>query len=172
MSPPRIIRPIKLCFDRAEIPLTRSMTAIIDLADVHLVEHLSWHAIPGRVSHYASASIPASMGGKRNVLLHRFLLSAPAGMEVDHLDGDGLNCRRGNLRVATTAQNQQNRRISADNTSGLKGASFDRTKKQWQAQIRINGRQTKIGHFNSAEEAHEAYVQTALRHFGEFARAR
>lgn len=89
--------------------------------------------------------------------------------QIDHEDLDGMNNRLINLREATNGQNCANRR--AFGASGLKGASLHRKSGKWHAQITYNKKCISIGYFDTAEEAHSAYVTTARRLHGEFARA-
>lgn len=88
---------------------------------------------------------------------------------IDHIDGDGTNNSIANLRAASRHQNQANSRISKRNSSGLKGVCFDNGK--WRAQIYVRGKTKWIGRFDSAADAHAAYVAAATREHGEFARA-
>jgi hypothetical protein len=90
--------------------------------------------------------------------------------EIDHRDGDGLNNRWANLRVATSAQNKRNSRRQCNNTSGFKGVSVNKCGDRFRAQIGVRGRNKHIGYFDTAEAAHAAYVAAAEKHFGEFAR--
>jgi len=87
---------------------------------------------------------------------------------VDHKDGDGLNNQRSNLRRSSALQNSQNQRLSRRNKSGFKGVFFKGPK--WMASIRMNGRSTHLGMFDSAEAAALAYDAAAAAAFGEFAR--
>jgi hypothetical protein len=89
---------------------------------------------------------------------------------IDHRDGNSANNRWSNLRRATSAQNNANRRRPRNNTSGLKGVSVSRTERKWEARITKNGRCTHLGRFLTAEAAHKAYVKAARKLFGEFAR--
>ncbi len=89
---------------------------------------------------------------------------------VDHIDGDGLNCRRSNLRDATPRQNVWNSRLAKTNTSGYKGVSFDRRRGRWHAYIIAAHKQNDLGHFDSAEEAAAAVVKARAKLHGEFAR--
>lgn len=107
--------------------------------------------------------------------LHRlawfFVHGSLPEMRVDHIDGDTLNNRIANLRLATHAQNLGNSKRRKDNTSGFKGVSADRSGARWRAQIKRNGRIAHLGTFDTPEEAHAAYVAAATELFGEFARA-
>lgn len=89
---------------------------------------------------------------------------------IDHRDMNGLNNAWGNLRPAGKAQNAQNSRRGPRNTTGYKGVS--RSRARFRATIRIAGKSRHLGCFNTAEEAHEAYIEAAQQHFGRFARAR
>lgn len=89
--------------------------------------------------------------------------------QVDHRDEDKSNNRSDNLREATHAQNQQNRSLGITNTSGFKGVTWNKRKSKWQAQIRIDGKQTGLGYFHDKLEAARAYNQAATKVHGEFA---
>ena len=103
--------------------------------------------------------------------LHRFILMAPPGVLVDHANGDGLDCRRSNLRLATNSQNQQNRFIAdIEKTSRFKGVHWCDDSKRWVAQITLDGRSQEIGRFLDEIEAARAYDDAARRLFREFAR--
>lgn len=97
----------------------------------------------------------------------------PDGMEIDHIDGDPSNNAIGNLRVATSRQQKQNKRVQSNNRSGLKGAYYHACHKgkKWRSQIKVAGRLIFLGYFHTAQAAHEAYRAAALKYFGEFARA-
>ena len=92
----------------------------------------------------------------------------PEGMFVDHKDCNGLNNRIDNLRLATHAQNCMNRRTRKDNTSGLKGVSWNGF--TWSAQIRVNGKNKVLGRYRSKGMAAVAYAKAALQLHGQFAR--
>lgn len=88
---------------------------------------------------------------------------------IDHKDGNGLNNKWSNLRLATVAQNTANSKMYSTNTVGFKGVQ--RNKRRFQARIIVDGKFHHLGMFATAEEAHDAYVKAAKKHFGEFARA-
>lgn len=89
---------------------------------------------------------------------------------IDHIDTNKFNNRWSNLRRATKAQNTNNRGLSKRNTSGFKGATFDKRRRLWLAQIVCQSRHYHLGRFRTAEEAHAAYVAKAKEFHGEFAR--
>ncbi len=91
--------------------------------------------------------------------------------DLDHRDMVRDNNRISNLREATRGQNMANAKRPRHNTSGYKGATFNRQSGRWTAQIQYNSKNLVLGSFDTAEEAHEAYCQAGKRLFGEFFRA-
>lgn len=144
-----------------EIPLSQGKVALVDAEDYERVSKYKWFANRRGVLWYAIRT-----DGRTS--LHCFLMDAPKHLLVDHKNGDGLDCRRKNMRVATKAQNGMNRRIAADNTSGFKGVY--RRGKKWAAQIYLNKERHYLGAWQTPEEAARAYDEAAKRLFGEFAR--
>lgn len=110
--------------------------------------------------------------GGPTVRMHRYIANTPAGFVTDHVDGNGLNNQRSNLRNATVLQNQMNKSPNRGGSSPLKGAVFDRGHKSrpWRASIRLSGRLKYLGNFATPEEAAAAYAAAATIHFGAFAR--
>jgi hypothetical protein len=102
--------------------------------------------------------------------LHRFILGVQGRVTVDHVDCDGLNNTRENLRQATYRENSRNVALTSRNTSGFKGVSWHKGKQTWTAQIRDNGVLHALGSFPTPELAHAAYCAAAPRVHGEFAR--
>lgn len=148
-----------------EIPLTRGKVALVDEADFELASSKNWHA------NYCSKGRRWYAIDRHSLGLHRFLLDAPDGVTVDHLNGNGLDCRRDNLRIATHSQNLANRGKQRNNTSGYKGV-FKRGERSWAA--RSNDRARKkwiwLGTFRTAEEAARAYDLYAYSRWGKFAK--
>jgi hypothetical protein len=91
--------------------------------------------------------------------------------QIDHINGVRNDNRWCNLRAATRAQNLANARLAVTNTSGMKGASWHRAAQKWHAQIRVDGRRIHIGLFDTAQDAHAAYMAKARELHGSFARA-
>lgn len=149
-----------------EIPLTRGYVAIIDEADADQASARTWSArIDGR-NVYAVTKTRTSDGSRRLLGMHTFLTGWPL---VDHINGDGLDNRRANLRHATTAQNQRNARLRSDNASGFKGVHWDASQRRWKAQISVGGKRLSRGRYLTAEEAAHAYDDAARELHGEFA---
>jgi len=131
----------------------------IDAADLHLLSSGKW-AVNDHAG-YLYAHI-----GKR-VYLHRMIVAAPKGAMVDHANGDTLDNRRQNLRLATNSQNQANR-LKLQKKHGFRGVCWHRQFRKYQAGIKVNGKSVHLGLYDSAESAARAYDAAAREHFGEF----
>lgn len=105
---------------------------------------------------------------KRSIAMHRLVMNAPKGVEVDHKDGDRLNNRIANLRFANRQQNSNNTRRHKDSTSGAKGVSWFKRDQCWRAYIVVNYKQIHLGYFSDFEKAKAAYAVAAQKHHGEF----
>lgn len=89
----------------------------------------------------------------RSILMHRFIMNTPEGLETDHINGNKLDNRVANLRNVTHSQNQLHHRLPKTNTSGVKGVVWDKKNKKWQAQIKIKGKNYHLGRFKSMDAA-------------------
>ncbi len=88
---------------------------------------------------------------------------------IDHINGNRLDNRLSNLREASHTENARNSAKPSNNVSGFKGVSFHKSAKKWRAAIRTGEKYKHLGHFESKEDAHAAYVDAAKRYHGEFA---
>lgn len=144
-----------------EITLTQGFKAKIDDEDFELVSAYKWSA------HYHSYwEAVAHVGGNKYIKMHRLIMNAPDGLDVDHVNGDTLNNQKKNLRLATRSQNNANSPIRG-HPRGMKGTT--RRGKKWVAQISIDNKNKYLGIFSSREEAAKAYDTAAKEIFGEFA---
>jgi hypothetical protein len=161
------LRSITVDGDVAYIQLTQGKIATIDSVDLFLVDGYNWYFNKG----YARTNISDGAGGQKSIKLHRLIMSAPDGMQVDHINLDKLDNRRGNLRLATASQNQRNRGAYATNTSGYKGVVWHKGANKWRARIVCSGKKHSLGLYESKELAYAAYCDAARELHGEFARA-
>lgn len=149
------------------IMMTRGYTAWVDEADAQRVMAYRWWPSPQKRPEglvYAYTQVK-----KRSIYLHRFILNALPGAQVDHADHDGLNCRRGNLRLATQTLSNANCR-SKIGKSGFRGVHASNNESlPWRASIEVNGIVRRAGSFRTREEAARAYDLMAIEAFGEFA---
>lgn len=139
------------------IPLTRGLSALVSAEDFELLSVKKWHAVPARSTHYAARRTDAGV-----VYMHREImgvLDAGRAVMVDHIDHDGLNNTRINLRLCTHAQNARNHRVKDDYLK-KPGVSFE--KSAWVARIRHQGRQLYLGSFTTEREAGIAYEAALL----------
>jgi hypothetical protein len=148
------------------IQLTRGMNTLIDETDIGRAGVHSWQARKGKRTFYAAGGRNIGNGKTASFQLHRVLIGAPKGAEVDHRNGDGLDNRRGNLRLATSQQNSRNRHrcVGRSRYKGIAPAG-----PSWRAYISVGRRKIHLGCFPTEEEAARAYDAGAREHYGEFA---
>lgn len=151
-----------------EIPLTQGKVALVDDEDAELVLAHRWCASKDRTTFYAMRASGSRSDGTRKITrLHTFLTGWPL---VDHINGNGLDNRRANLRPASHSENLRNQRLSRANTSGYKGVVWHRASKRWHARIKLNGRTISLKYHATPEDAAHAYDAAAVELHGEFAR--
>lgn len=160
------------------IPCTGGKSILVDQADADFVMQHSWQVRqnPGRGRSWYVWRTLKGVGTKSRattVYLHRILLDAPKGMQVDHINGNPLDNRRANLRLCTNSQNHANmikprQGTRKTPTSQFKGVVF--WKNGWQAQTSHRGKFIHIGRYKTEEEAARAYDARATEIWGEFAR--
>lgn len=149
-----------------EIHLTQGMVAIVDLVDYESLIQFKWRATISKRPRVGTVWYATRHLGRTSISMHRQILTPPPGMLVDHRDGDGLNCRRSNLRLATHRQNMQNRRhyiFTDGKRSAYKGLFVNGS--GWAA--RLGGKY--LGTFRTETDAALAYDRAARRMCGEFA---
>lgn len=146
------------------IVLSNGKATKVDDEDYMRFMPSKWHLSNG----YPSKHKKDGSGSKD--YLHRLIMEPPQGMHVDHINGDKLDNRRCNLRIVTASQNHMNRRKSMwrNTTSPLKGAQFHKYSGKWRSRIKVDGRQISLGYYETAMQAHNAYIEAAKKHYGEY----
>lgn len=147
-----------------EIQLTQGKVALVDDADFDYLNQWKWYAQKDRNTFYA-----VRRDGKKRMKMHRVILGLDYDDKCvpDHIDLNGLNNQRYNLRIATKGQNSVNRPPTKNSVSRYKGVSP--MKKRWQVHIVKDGVQTYLGLYKSETEAAIAYNEAAKKLHGEFA---
>lgn len=150
-----------------KITLTKKKFAIVDDNDFESINKYKW-CFSGR--NYAIRRVGNSRKNTKIILMHRQIMSVPKGMITDHINGNGLDNRRINLRICTNIQNLQNQSLRSDNTSGYKGVCWDKKRNAFMSYINISGVRKYLGRFKSIIDAKNAYNSTASEYFGEYAK--
>jgi hypothetical protein len=166
---PRKIRPIRIDGSLAYVPLTQGYEAVLDAKNAHLVSGFNWTLKRRPHTFYAYRQVNIC-GKKQDILMHRALMDVSEFDQVDHIDHNGLNNCRSNLRIATHQQNQFNRKVGKNNKSGFKGVSWHKASGRWIASIRASGVTHYLGIFDDPNDAHAAYCDASARLHGEFGR--
>ena len=139
-----------------EILLTQGKSALVDDADYTELSKYKWCAIKKKNAFYAMRKSPVVDGKDHSIHMHAVIAGTPKGFETDHINGDGLDNRRENLRIVTTRQNQQNRHHTK--SSRFPGVTWDRQTSKWKSAIRINGKSHNLGRFEDENTAGIIYA--------------
>lgn len=138
--------------NHVQIPLTQGLFALVSEEDAESIACHKWHAVKARATHYA-----ARWAGGKTIYMHRHvigLVDAPRSVFVDHINHNGLDNRRENLRQSSARANAKNRRCAPD-YEGMRG--IRQAGDAWEAQINVEGRLVYLGCFPSKREAGIAF---------------
>ena len=171
MSMPLLLyRFLRYGYTYRRIPLTQGKYAIVDPDEYHHLSKHKWHTVRKGDIFYAVRTA-VTIAGRKRIHMHRCILKVPDGIFVDHINQDGLNNRKANLRPANPAQNMCNRSKYKNGSfsSKYKGVTRIRGKKPWQAHITVNRRTISLGSFRDEIDAAKAYDRAAKKYHGQFA---
>jgi|SRR5882757_8260471 len=148
------------------VPLSNGESMLVDDKDFEWASKIKWKALKNHGK--GSIKTYAAMPGTKSQLAHRLLLDAPKGILVDHIDGDGLNNQRSNLRLCTNSQNHANLGKYPSNVLSYKG--IYRNGKYFWANLGCNRKYAKMGPFDTEDDVALAYDVMAVLAFDEFAK--
>ncbi len=150
-----------------EIPLRRGGVALIDDDDYKKIAAFRWNIRKDGYVEYAARYIQIN-GKNVRISMHRVILnlSHRDGTIVDHINGNGLDNRKTNLRIVTSSLNRYNCRMRYNNTSGYRGISWHRKDKKWRVSICFKGKQFWCGEFINKISAALAYDNAAIKYYG------
>jgi hypothetical protein len=138
----------------------------VDSKDFDFLSKFSWFY---QTKGYVACSMTVN-GKKKRILMHTLLMNTPKGFEVDHINGDGLDNRRRNLRIVTHAQNMKNHKVAKNSTTGHTGICYDKRTKSFMTFICNAGTQIYLGRHKKISDAVRVRKNKELEIFGEFAR--
>jgi hypothetical protein len=153
------------------IKLTLGKYAIVDPEDYYGINKHKWNAYRGYSSFYSKRKIYNRKNGtERTVYMHRLIMNAPKGLVVDHINHNGLDNRKSNLRFATRAENNRYARKTKNKfRSDYKGVYYIKKVRRWRARITFEGKTRYVGQFKDEISAGKAYDRAAKKYFGDFA---
>lgn len=156
-----------------QIILSHGLLTSVDEIDYDYLNQWLWYTLYAKQQKYAVRKpYSRELGKSDQVILMHKVIAERKGIQsycIDHIDRNGLNNCRDNLRAATNSQNCMNRPAPSNNTSGYKGVSYSFERKKWLAQIALEGKPKFLGRFETAIEAAYIYDRIAFRYYGEYA---
>ena len=156
-----------------KILLTQGKTTLVDDEDYERLSKYKWCAQKNFRSNvwYAARQISTGNGKQKTITMHREIMNATKGRQIDHRNGNGLDNRKENLRFCTHQQNMFNRITPLKNNKlSIKGVRWREDMKKFQAQIKFNRRVINLGFFTVLADADQAYRVAEIKYFREFAR--
>lgn len=148
-----------------EIQLAQGGTALVDDDDYDYLVQYKWRRVKQKTCFYVSASVKID-GKFKTLIMHRLVMNAPKGTMIDHIDCNGLNNQKTNLRFASYVQNGMNRRPNKNRK--YKGVTIQG--ERFCASITYNKQRIALGTFNNIDDAAQAYNEAAIKYHGSFAR--
>jgi hypothetical protein len=174
-----LYRRVRYGYPFRRIPLTQGKFAIVDPDDYERLRRYRWHVNKSAHTYYAVHSLTNGKNAPRkNLQMHNLVIDVPPGMYCDHINHNGLDNRKANLRPASRTQSVWHRRKFIRRTPGgfnkpsrskYKGVDWAADMSRWRARIRANGKRISLGLFPDEVQAAKAYDRAAKKYHGEFA---
>lgn len=145
-----------------EIALPCGLKTVVDPEMAEILRPLKWHSIRGKTVNYAATSTKNVDGEYEHSRLHHYVVGFPLnGLVVDHINGDGLDNRRANLRIVSNSVNVLNRHHGKKKTSRYPGVQWTEKLGKWRVEIKnpADRKTTHLGYFHKEEDAHGAYLE-------------
>lgn len=140
------------------IQLTQGYIALVDACDYNKLKDYSWSAIVDKKYGTVYARRGTKVNGKtKTTYMHRDILMPPKWYQIDHINGNGLDNRRDNLRLVDQSANQHNRHVNPKYK--YFGVYKTASQRKWSAHISIRGKPTYLGTFDTEEEAYKCYMK-------------
>jgi hypothetical protein len=153
-----------------EIKLTQGKVAIVDDEDFEYLNQFKWYARKSRSqNYYAGRYFYIKKGVRIYISMHTDIIKPNKNLMIDHVNNNGLDNRRINLRLCINSENMRNRNIYKNNSSGYKGVSFNKKSKKYYSYIRHNNLMYSLGFYIDPKDAAKAYNTAAIKFHGEFA---
>ncbi len=163
------MKQIQLNIINTKSPLHNKYKMLVDDEDYDLLNQYNWSVKPHGKTFYAVRTNTAKEGVSK-IYAHRLLLNiSDKKIEVDHVDNDGLNNQKYNLRACSHSLNGKNKRQTNKNTSKYKGV-VPNSKNTFKSRITVNGKLITIGNFKDEQNAALAYNKAAIKYYGEYAK--
>ncbi|MHC4500757.1 MAG: HNH endonuclease [Planctomycetota bacterium] len=165
-----VYRRLRFGYPFRRIPLTQGKFAIINPDDYPRLAKYKWHANKNRDTFYAQRKLWLPKTKREiTIKMHRQIINVPDNLFVDHINGNGLDNRKANLRPATHSQNACNIPKYKTSRSTYKGVTWHKPKQKWNARIRINRNTISLGYFHNETDAAREYDNAARKYHGQFA---
>lgn len=148
---------LKVREDYIELVLSSSIKVLIDKDDYTKVTKFKWY--------YSSNGYIMS---DTRLYLHRYILNAPKGLEVDHINHNKFDNRKCNLRLCTRSQNSRNKKYQSNSKTQVKGVYLCKTTGKYACELHIEGKRIWLGRYSSLEEARLIRKQAEIKYFGEY----
>lgn len=146
-----------------------NISILVDDEDFEKLNKYNWFLQKNKNTWYARRNIIINRA-KKHLFMHREILNAPKNKDVDHINNNGLDNRKENLRLCSRSENLAKKRwFGKIKTSLFKGVCWDKQRQSWIAQITLNYKHFNLGRFKSEKAAAKAYNISALKFFKNFA---